>query len=148
MTRRLSIGEVARRSGVATSALRFWEERGLLDSERNSSGHRTYAPDALRRVALITVGTSIGIPLTEIERSLAGLPHDRPPTKRDWERVSTTWRAHLDARIAAMETMRSRLTSCIGCGCLSLRDCSLSNRRDGAGERGSGPRYLLGDEPS
>lgn len=146
--RRLGIGEVAARSGVATSALRFWEDRGLLETERNSSGHRTYGADVLRRVALITVGTSIGIPLAEIEASLATLPHDRPPTKRDWERVSTAWRGRLDARIAALEAMRGRLTSCIGCGCLSLRDCALSNRHDRAAEKGPGPRYLLGDDPA
>jgi MerR family redox-sensitive transcriptional activator SoxR len=147
VAKRFTIREVAERSGVATSALRFYEAKGLLTSERDPRGHRRYPPDVLRRVAFITVGQSLGIPLSEIGAVLAGLPGDRTPNKRDWERVSRAWAAELDARIARLQTMRDRLTSCIGCGCLSLRECSLSNRRDRAGQLGAGPRYLLGDTP-
>jgi MerR family redox-sensitive transcriptional activator SoxR len=147
MAKRFSIREVAGRSGVSISALRYYEERGLLVSERNAAGQRTYAVDALRRLAFISVGSSVGMPLADIEAALAGLPHNRVPTKRDWERVATAWRAELDRRLLVIKTMRARLTACIGCGCLSLRDCSLTNRRDRAADHGAGPRFLLGDKP-
>src|SRR5450755_3679817 len=147
VAKRFSIREIADRSGVSVSALRYYEDRGLLTSGRNAAGQRTYAVDALRRVAFITVGSSLGMSLADIEHALAGLPHNRVPTKRDWERVATAWRAELDRRVHAIEIMRERLTACIGCGCLSLRDCSLTNRRDRAAARGTGPRYLLGDTP-
>jgi MerR family redox-sensitive transcriptional activator SoxR len=147
VAKRFSIREIADRSGVSVSALRYYEDRGLLTSGRNAAGQRTYAVDALRRVAFITVGSSLGMSLADIEHALAGLPHNRVPTKRDWERVATAWRAELDRRLHAIEIMRERLTACIGCGCLSLRDCSLTNRRDRAAARGAGPRYLLGDAP-
>jgi MerR family redox-sensitive transcriptional activator SoxR len=143
-----TIREVADRSGVATSALRYYEELGLLSSTRDGAGRRTYQPEALRRIAFISVGTSLGLSLSEIGQTLATLPGDRAPNKRDWERVARRWRQQLDARIEAMETMRARLTSCIGCGCLSLKECSLTNRRDAAADLGPGPRYLLGDSPA
>ena len=138
---------MADRSGVSISALRYYEERGLLVSERNGAGQRTYTVDALRRVAFITVGSSLGIALADIERALARLPRTRVPTKRDWQRVATVWQAELDRRLQAIQAMRDRLTACIGCGCLSLRDCTLTNHRDRAAAYGAGPRYLLGDSP-
>jgi MerR family redox-sensitive transcriptional activator SoxR len=148
VARRFTISEVAQRSGVAASALRFYEERGLLTSDRDSRGHRRYRAEVLRRVAFITVGQSIGLSLAEIGAALEGLPGDRAPTKRDWERVSRRWRERLDTNIAHLQTVRERLTSCIGCGCLSLRDCALSNKHDRAAGLGAGPRYLLGDQPA
>ena len=148
MTKRFTIREVADRSGMAPSALRFYEERGLISSERDAAGRRTYAPQVLRRIAFITVGQAIGLPLVEIGEALALLPGDRAPAKRDWERVSRRWRDRLDAHTSRMQTIRQRLDACIGCGCLSLRNCSLSNERDRAAARGAGPRYLLGDDPA
>jgi len=147
MAKRFSIREVADRSGVALSALRFYEERGLISCERDAARRRTYAPEVLRRIAFITIGQTIGLSLAEIGDALALLPGDRVPVKRDWERVSRRWRDRLDAQISRMQTVRQRLDACIGCGCLSLRQCSLSNKRDRAAALGSGPRYLLGDDP-
>ncbi len=147
MPKRFTIREVADRGGVSTSALRFYEDRGLLTSERDARGYRQYPPEVLRRVAFITVGRSIGLSLAEISAALARLPGDRTPTKRGWERVSQRWRSRMGAQILEMQIMRARLSSCIGCGCLSLRDCALSNKRDRASAFGSGPRYLLGDVP-
>jgi MerR family redox-sensitive transcriptional activator SoxR len=147
VAKRFTIREVADRSGVAPSALRFYEGRGLISCERDAAGRRTYAPQVLRRIAFITVGQAIGLSLAEIGDALALLPGDRAPAKRDWERVSRRWRDRLDAQISRMQALRQRLDACIGCGCLSLRQCSLSNKRDHAAALGSGPRYLLGDDP-
>jgi MerR family redox-sensitive transcriptional activator SoxR len=143
----LTIGEVARRSGVASSALRFYESEGLLTSRRTDGNQRRYPRSTLRRVALIHAGRAAGIPLAGIRAALETLPATRTPTKRDWERLSRAWAADVDARIAELEQLRDDLTSCIGCGCLSLRACTLFNPGDRAARFGSGPRYLLGDEP-
>ena len=143
----LTIGEVARRSGVAASALRFYEERGLIASERAGSGHRRYPRSVLRRVAFIVFAQRIGLTLDEIGTELAKLPPDRAPTRRDWSRLSSGWSARIDDRIAELQRLKSGLTECIGCGCLSLERCQLSNPRDRAASLGPGPRYWIGDRP-
>lgn len=147
MTELLKIGEVARRSGVASSALRFYEERGLISSTREGSGHRCYPRTVLRRIAFIVFAQRIGLTLEEIATELAKLPADRAPGRRDWSRLSTQWTARIDERIAELERLRSGLTECIGCGCLSLDRCALSNPGDRAGARGPGPRFWIGDPP-
>jgi MerR family transcriptional regulator, redox-sensitive transcriptional activator SoxR len=141
----LTIGEVARRSGVAASALRFYEQRGLIGSERAGSGHRRYPRPVLRRVAFIVFAQRIGLTLDEIGEELAKLPPDRAPTRRDWAGLSSKWTARIDARIAELERLRAGLTECIGCGCLSLDRCRLANPGDSAGRVGPGPRYWIGD---
>jgi MerR family redox-sensitive transcriptional activator SoxR len=143
----LTIGEIARRSGVAASALRFYEERGLIRSQRAGSGHRRYPRAVLRRIAFIVFAQRIGLTLEEIGEELARLPPDRAPTGREWSRLSRTWTSRIDQRIAELERLRVGLTGCIGCGCLSLERCSLSNPRDRAARLGPGPRYWIGDRP-
>ena len=143
----LTIGEVARRSGVAASALRFYEERGLIASERAGSGHRRYPRSVLRRVAFIVFAQRIGLTLDEIGAELAKLPPDRAPTRRDWSRLSSGWSARIDDRIAELQRLKAGLTECIGCGCLSLERCQLSNPRDRAASLGPGPRFWIGDRP-
>jgi MerR family redox-sensitive transcriptional activator SoxR len=140
----ISISEVARRSGVASSALRFYEERGLITSERAGSGHRRYPRSVLRRVAFIVFAQKIGLSLEEIGAELAKLPLDRAPTRRDWARLSAEWQARIDRRIAELQRLREGLTECIGCGCLSIDRCRLANPADGAARAGPGPRYWLG----
>ena len=147
MSTTFSIGEVAQRAGLATSALRFYEGHGLLTSERNAAGHRRYQPDALRRISFIRVAQRVGLTLAEIREALDTLPDSRTPTRADWETLARAWQPMLDERITLLQLMRDRLDGCIGCGCLSLDNCALYNPTDIAGELGSGPRYLLGDEP-
>lgn len=144
----LSIGEVSARSGVAESALRFYEQKGLLRSRRTSGNQRRYDRSVLRRIALIQAGRAAGIPLTRIGEALATLPDDRTPNRRDWQRLSRRWRADLDERIATLEAVRDRLTGCIGCGCLSLARCRLLNPEDEAAALGPGARYLRRDRES
>jgi MerR family redox-sensitive transcriptional activator SoxR len=140
----LTINEVSRRSGVAASALRFYEERGLIASERAGSGHRRYPRAVLRRVAFIIFAQRIGLTLDDIGKELAKLPADRVPTRRDWARLSGEWTQRIDQRIAELERLKAGLTECIGCGCLSIDRCKLANPADRAGRRGPGPRYWLG----
>jgi len=144
----LTIGEVSKRSGVASSALRFYEERSLIGSERAGSGHRRYPRAVLRRIAFIVFAQRIGLSLDEIGAELAKLPPDRAPNKRDWTRLSSTWTSRIDDRIAELERLKAGLGECIGCGCLSLERCKLANPGDRAGRRGPGPRYWLGDRPA
>lgn len=144
----LTIGEIARRSGVAASALRFYESRGLIGSERTAGNQRRYRRDMLRRIAFVRIAQQLGVELGEIQKALESLPGHRTPTKGDWKRLSKAWRARLDDRIALLTRMRDNLASCIGCGCLSLRTCPAFNPDDVASARGSGPRYLLGDRPA
>lgn len=141
----LTIGEVAERSGVATSAIRYYETEGLLVGERTSGRHRRYERDVLRRVAFIRIAQRVGLTLDEVRAALATLPDQRTPTARDWARLSTAWRPRLDEEIALLVALRDDLSSCIGCGCLSLQRCRLYNPADAAALLGSGPRYLLGD---
>ena len=143
----LTIGEVTRRSGVAASALRFYEERGLIASERAGSGHRRYPRPVLRRIAFIVFAQKVGLTLDEIGRELAKLPPDRAPTRRDWARLTTNWSVRIDDRIAELRRLQHGLTECIGCGCLSLDRCRLANPHDRAGQLGPGPRYWIGDPP-
>lgn len=142
----LTIGELAQRAGVAPSALRFYESKGLIASERTGGNQRRYRRATLRRVALIRVAQSVGLSLREVAAALENLPHDRKPNKDDWQRLSRSWRHRLEHQIADLEQLRDELTVCIGCGCLSLRSCAIFNPSDAAAARGSGPRYLLGDE--
>src|SRR5436190_9031864 len=143
----LLIGEVARRSGVAASALRFYEDRGLIRSERTGSGVRRYPRAVLRRIAFIVFAQRVGLTLTEIGAELAKLPGDRAPRRRDWARLSSGWSARIDRRIGELERLKLGLTECIGCGCLSLDRCRLSNPDDRAAGFGPGPRYWTGDRP-
>jgi MerR family transcriptional regulator, redox-sensitive transcriptional activator SoxR len=140
----LTISEVSKRSGVASSALRFYEERGLIRSERAGSGHRRFERPVLRRIAFIVFAQKIGLTLDEIGAELAKLPPDRAPTRAEWERLSSTWSERIDARIAELERLKLGLTECIGCGCLSLDRCKLANPGDRAGKAGPGPRYWIG----
>ena len=135
----LSVGQLAARSGVAASALRYYEDRGLLAPARDAAGHRRYPRSALRRVAFIVFAQRVGLTLVEIADALAGLPTDRAPARSDWEPLAATWRARIDAEIAALERLREGLTTCIGCGCLSLDRCALANPDDKAAASGSGP---------
>jgi MerR family transcriptional regulator, redox-sensitive transcriptional activator SoxR len=139
----LTIGELSARSGVSSSALRFYERHGLIDSRRTDGNQRRYTPVTLRRVALIQAGKSAGIPLERIRTALRTLPEGKAPTKRDWENLSRAWRTELDERIATLQAIRGRLTTCIGCGCLSLRTCSLLNPGDEAAAAGPGAHYLV-----
>jgi len=143
MDRVVSISEVSRRSGVASSALRFYEERGLITSERAGSGHRRFPRAVLRRVAFIVFAQRIGLSLEEIAAELAKLPDDRIPTRHDWSRLSGEWMRRIDQRIAELERLKAGLTECIGCGCLSIDRCRLANPADRAGRVGAGPRYWL-----
>ncbi len=140
----LTIGEIARRSGVASSALRFYEEKGLIVSERAGSGHRRYPRSALRRIAFIVFAQRIGLSLEEIAAELAKLPQKRTPTRSDWERLSGEWSKRIDERIVELERLKSGLTKCIGCGCLSIDKCRLANPADQAARKGPGPRYWMG----
>jgi len=144
----LTIGEVSRRSGVASSALRFYEERGLITSERAGSGHRRFPRTVLRRIAFVVFAQRVGLTLGEIGIELSKLPPDRAPTRRDWSRLSSTWTARIDQRIAELERLKVGLTECIGCGCLSLERCQLANPGDRAASLGPGPRYWVGDRPA
>jgi MerR family transcriptional regulator, redox-sensitive transcriptional activator SoxR len=144
----LTIGETARRSGVAPSALRFYEAEGLIASQRTEGNQRRYERAVLRRVAVIQAGRMAGIPLASIRDALALLPADRPPSKRDWAKLSRAWRDDVEERIALLVHVRDDLASCIGCGCLSLASCRLFNPVDRAAQSGPGARYLLGDKPS
>jgi MerR family redox-sensitive transcriptional activator SoxR len=140
----LTIGEIARRSGVAASALRFYEERGLIASERAGSGHRRYPRSTLRRIAFIVFAQRVGLTLEEIGAALAKLPIDRAPRRQDWARLSGDWTKRIDEKIAELERLKSGLTNCIGCGCLSIDRCEFANPLDRAGRKGPGPRYWLG----
>ncbi len=143
----LPISEVSRRSGVAASALRFYEERGLITSERAGSGHRRYPRPVLRRIAFVVFAQRVGLSLEEIRAELAKLPEGRVPARRDWSRLSRKWTARIDERIAELERLKAGLTECIGCGCLSLERCKLANPDDRAARLGPGPRYWVGDRP-
>ena len=140
----MTIGELSARSGVSQSALRFYERKGLIAADRSGGNQRRYPTVTLRRVALVQAGKAAGIPLERIRAALDTLPAGRTPTKRDWERLSHSWREELDERIATLEGIRGRLTGCIGCGCLSLRRCALLNPEDEAAGRGPGAHYLVG----
>jgi MerR family transcriptional regulator, redox-sensitive transcriptional activator SoxR len=140
MHQELSVGQVARRSGVAVSALHFYEKKGLIHSLRTAGNQRRYARDVLRRLAVIRVAQRVGVPLESIKAAFAQLPDARTPTRAEWARMSAAWRQELDARIGQLTQLRHQLTDCIGCGCLSLRRCRLSNPADTLGAQGDGPQ--------
>ena len=137
----LTVGEVAERSGVAVSALHFYEKKGLIQSSRSAGNQRRYHRDVLRRVAVIKVAQRIGIPLAEIAEAPAELPDGRSPTARDWKRMSAKWRIHLNERINDLTVLRDQLNECIGCGCLSIKACRLRNPFDSLSEKGPGPHF-------
>jgi MerR family transcriptional regulator, redox-sensitive transcriptional activator SoxR len=140
----LSIGEIGRRSGMAASALRFYEREGLIEAVRSPGGQRRYRRSVLRRLAFVRAAQNVGLTLDEIRAALAALPAGRTPTRADWARLSRSWRARLDEQIAGLEALRDGLTSCIGCGCLSLAACRLMNPGDVAASRGAGAGFLPG----
>ena len=146
MTATLSIGLLAERTGVAPSALRYYEAEGLIRAARSDGGQRRYTRDMIRRVSFIRVAQSVGLRLDEIRQALASLPDERTPTERDWHRLSSSWRPRLDEQIALLTRMRDRLDACIGCGCLSLKVCHIVNPHDRAADRGPGPRYVLEED--
>jgi MerR family redox-sensitive transcriptional activator SoxR len=141
----MSIGDVARRTGVAVSALRFYEAKRLMTADRASSGHRRYLRETIRRVSFVLAAQRVGLSLREIGDALARLPAGRTPTAQDWAEISASWRPMLDQRIESLQRLRDQLDSCIGCGCLSLSTCALQNPEDSAAAEGPGPRYLMGD---
>jgi MerR family redox-sensitive transcriptional activator SoxR len=141
----LTIQEISRRSGVAASALRFYEARGLIKSQRSGAGHRRFPRAELRRIAFIAFAQRVGLSLGEIGAELAKLPASRAPTGKDWSRLSSTWTARIDERIVELQRLRAGLTECIGCGCLSLGRCQLANPADRAARLGPGPRYWIGE---
>lgn len=143
----LSIGALARRTGLAVSAIRYYETQGLISPWRNSGGQRRYQRADIRRLSFVMIAQQFGLSLPEIREVLAGLPDNRTPTPQDWKRISVGLRDHLDQRIDALLRLRDNLDGCIGCGCLSLPKCALYNPDDRANSRGSGPRYLMGDAP-
>ena len=143
MQKELSVGEVAKRSGVAVSALHFYEQRGLIRSNRTGGNQRRYARDVLRRIAVIRVAQEVGIPLADIAATLDSLPDGRTPTRDDWARLSTAWRNDLDRRIEQLKKLRDGLTDCIGCGCMSIDKCPLRNPGDRLARQGPGARRLV-----
>lgn len=143
----MTVGELARRTGVAPSALRFYEDQGLIRSVRTASGHRRYPRAMARVVAFILFAQRIGLSLTEVRVELEKLPAGRPPNVREWTRLSATWHTRIDERMAELERLKRGLGDCIGCGCLSLERCKILNYQDRAASRGPGPRYWLGDAP-
>jgi len=143
----LAIGEVSERSGLAVSAIRFYEDKGLITSDRTAGGQRRFRRDVLRRLAFIQAAQRVGLTLVEIGVAMAALPDDTGPTGSEWRELSASWRPLLDERIALLHALRDQLDHCIGCGCLSLDRCRLSNPGDRAARLGSGARFLLGDQP-
>lgn len=143
----ITITELSKRSGVAASALRYYESLGLISAERTSGNQRRFRRSALRRVAIIKVARTMGVSLRQVRTAYRALPEGRDPTPRDWERLSSRWRDELNERIQTLEQLRDQLSSCIGCGCLSLDRCALFNQGDSASSAGPGPRYLMGDSP-
>ncbi len=144
----LTIGELARRTGLSVSALRFYEARGLVSAIRTGGNQRRFLRADIRRLSFALIAQRLGLTLAEVEAELANLPNGRAPTQRDWEQLSVRMRATLDAKIALLERTRDLLDGCIGCGCLSMEKCGLLNPHDRAARGGSGPRFLLGNRPS
>lgn len=144
----LTIGEVSKRSGIASSALRFYEEKGLITSERAGSGHRRFPRSVLRRIAFIVYAQRVGLTLEEIAHELGSQSPDQAPDRQDWSRLAGAWTKRIDERIQELERLKKGLTQCIGCGCLSLSNCRLANPGDRAAKKGPGPRYWIGDRPS
>jgi MerR family redox-sensitive transcriptional activator SoxR len=146
MRQGLTIGDLADRSGLAVSAIRFYETHGIVRPLRNQGGHRRYGGSDLRRLSFTMIAQRLGFPLAEIADHLSALPADRAPDRNDWERIATEFRARIGIRIAALQELSDKLDGCIGCGCLSLDRCALYNPEDRAARKGTGPRYLMGDQ--
>jgi MerR family redox-sensitive transcriptional activator SoxR len=142
----LTIGALSERTGVSSSALRFYESEAIIHASRSSGRQRRYARETVRRVSFVRVAQQVGLSLDEIRSALASLPDNRTPNQKDWERLSKSWRPKIEHQIAMLERLRDRLDGCIGCGCLSLRVCRLVNPDDQAAKRGPGPRYILDDD--
>ncbi len=142
----MSIGDLAERTGLAVSAIRFYETKGLVTPERNTGGQRRYLRSDIRRLSFVQVAQQLGFSIEDIRTALAGLPEGRTPTQKDWEKISRDFRAHLDERIARMTRLRDYLEGCIGCGCLSMKKCALVNPEDGLKKFGAGARAVLGDK--
>lgn len=143
----ISIGKLADRTGFAVSAIRYYEQKGLIHPERNAGGQRRFLRSDIRRLSFVKIAQQFGFSIEEIQEQLAGLPEQRTPTKADWTRISKTMRKKLDARIEILTKLRNNLDGCIGCGCLSMKTCNLLNPQDIAGKNGSGPRFLMGERP-
>jgi MerR family redox-sensitive transcriptional activator SoxR len=143
----LAIGAVSSRTGVAVSAIRFYQEQGLIEATRESSGHRRFERSTIRRISFIRICQQLGYSLDEIRTQLDALPHGRTPNEQDWQRLAASFRSDIDARMAGLAQLKEKLDGCIGCGCLSLQRCALYNADDSAARLGPGPRYLLGDTP-
>ncbi|MFG6541499.1 redox-sensitive transcriptional activator SoxR [Sulfitobacter sp. 1A10445] len=144
----LPIGEIAARTGLSVSAIRFYEDQRLVQPQRTAAGHRVFTRADIRRLSFVMVAQRLGFSISDIREALSSLPEGRTPTKADWTRLGQSFRAALDERIAGLTDLRDKLDSCIGCGCLSLKACMLHNTEDVAANRGTGPRYLLGDSPT
>jgi MerR family redox-sensitive transcriptional activator SoxR len=144
---RLPIGELARRTGIAVSAIRYYEEQGLIAPDRNAGGQRRFLRSDMRRLSFILIAQQFGFTLPQIREVLDKLPNGRTPNKADWTKIGETFRAELDAKIETLTELRNRLDKCVGCGCLSLSDCTLYNPQDRAAKKGTGPRFLMGDKP-
>ena len=147
ISRELSIGYLSSRTGLAVSAIRFYEEKGLITPGRNAGGQRRYTRADIRRLSFVMISQKLGFTLAEIRELFAGLPDNRTPTKADWTRIGRRFRREIDARISGLVELGDRLDGCIGCGCLSLKSCKLYNPSDAAAVKGPGPRYLIGDLP-
>ena len=143
----LPIGELARRTGIAVSAIRYYEEQGLVRPGRNAGGQRRFLRSDIRRLSFVLIAQQFGFTLPQIRQVLDRLPDGRTPNKADWTRISSDFRAELDRKIDTLNALRDRLDKCVGCGCLSLTDCALYNPQDRAAGKGAGPRYLMGDQP-
>ena len=143
----ISIGQLAKRTGLSVSAIRYYEQRGLVDAERNAGGQRRFLRSDIRRLSFVLIAQQFGFTIEQIRRELAGLPKSRTPNKRDWQRIATVFGTALDRKIDALQQLKARLDGCIGCGCLSLEACKLYNPEDRAARLGPGPRYLMGDRP-
>ena len=146
MEHELTVGALSERTGVAPSALRFYEAEGLIHATRSDGGQRRYTRETIRRVSFIRIAKEVGLSLEEIGAALASLPDERTPTQKDWERLSSAWRPRIDHQIQVLERLRDRLSGCIGCGCLSLQVCRLVNPGDEAGVLGPGPHYVLDED--
>ena len=147
VTKQISIGNLAERTGLAVSAIRFYEEKGLVKATRDAGGRRQFVMSDIRRLSFVLIAQQLGFSLEQIRVQLTHLPENKAPSVKDWEKMSRSFRNDIDARIEGLTQLRSKLTGCIGCGCLSLKKCGLYNPSDRAGQFGSGPRYLLGDKP-
>ena len=148
MSKQISIGYLAERTGLAVSAIRFYEEKGLVTATRDAGGRRQFLPSDIRRLSFVLIAQQLGFTLEQIKVQLQLLPKNKAPSVKDWERMSRSFQKDIDARIETLTQLREKLTGCIGCGCLSLKKCALYNPQDRAGQFGAGPRYLMGDVPA